>query len=363
MKFTHLFFLLLPVCTFSQNLVMNPSFEETKECSYLIGQFGKNVQDWQSPTFGSTDLFNNCSKAQNRIPNNYQGNQFVKFGENYAGCYFYSNKNYREYIQGNLLKKLEKDKKYVVSFYISLSEKSDLAIENIDFVLSENKFSFLIDQHVSSGKLKHIKGDYQLFEIENNRAYTNKEQWIKITKEIVASGYESYITIGNFKSNSKTETLQKTYKLNDKIAYYYIDMVAVEPSEKNRQELVFIEEPQKIASLELDKPYVLQNIFFDFDKDVLLEESKKALLGLVEIMSKCKNNVTILGHTDNVGAEDYNKELATKRAKAVVDFLIEEGIDKGRLQHEGHGSEKPIASNETEVGREQNRRVEFIIQK
>ena len=103
-------------------------------------------------------------------------------------------------------------------------------------------------------------------------------------------------------------------------------MVSVEPSEKKKQEVVIIEETKNMDNIEFNKPYVLQNILFEFDKDILLEESKEELMKLVGIISKTENDVTFFGHTDNVGSEDYNKELSTKRAKAVVDFLVRKVI-------------------------------------
>lgn len=76
-----------------------------------------------------------------------------------------------------------------------------------------------------------------------------------------------------------------------------------------------------------------------------------------------KNNpqiqIHIIGYTDNTGDADYNKQLSLKRAKALQQYFIEQGIDKTRLHIEGHGSQNPVADNNSELGRFKNRRIEF----
>ena len=71
--------------------------------------------------------------------------------------------------------------------------------------------------------------------------------------------------------------------------------------------------------------------------------------------------VEISGHTDNVGSAVYNKKLSSDRAKSVVDYLISKGIAASNLSYKGYGFEQPIATNDTEVGRQMNRRTEFKI--
>ena len=71
--------------------------------------------------------------------------------------------------------------------------------------------------------------------------------------------------------------------------------------------------------------------------------------------------IEISGHTDNTGDDDYNYYLSRKRARAVVNFLRNNGIEKWRTRYRGYGSKRPISSNETRQGRQLNRRVEFLI--
>ena len=107
---------------------------------------------------------------------------------------------------------------------------------------------------------------------------------------------------------------------------------------------------------------VLNNIFFNYNKATLRPESKTELENLIKLMNDNPNiKIEISGHTDNIGSASYNQKLSESRAKAVVDYLIEHGIERSRLSYMGYGFEKPIASNDTEEGRQLNRRVEFKI--
>lgn len=107
---------------------------------------------------------------------------------------------------------------------------------------------------------------------------------------------------------------------------------------------------------------VLNNIFFDYAKASLRKESKNELMRLKRILDDSPNlKIEIGGHTDNRGAEDYNLRLSKHRARSVVDYLVEQGIDKSRLTYKGYGKSQPVAPNETEEGRQENRRVEFKI--
>lgn len=108
---------------------------------------------------------------------------------------------------------------------------------------------------------------------------------------------------------------------------------------------------------------ILEFIYFDFNK-ATLKRGSDAELG--RIKSFLENNpgarVEIAGHTDNQGPKDFNKDLSQRRAQAIVDYLIRQGIDQSRLTAHGYGEEEPLASNDDEQdGRELNRRVELRV--
>ena len=106
----------------------------------------------------------------------------------------------------------------------------------------------------------------------------------------------------------------------------------------------------------------LNNILFDTNQAFLRTESYAELDRLVNLMNENPDiKVELRAHADNVGSAAYNLKLTSRRAASVVQYLVENGISEQRLKSVGFGSSKPIASNATEEGRQQNRRVEFII--
>ncbi len=110
---------------------------------------------------------------------------------------------------------------------------------------------------------------------------------------------------------------------------------------------------------------IKDKVQFEFGKAELLEVSSP-LLNDVAAMLKDNPQIESLqveGHTDAIGSAAANRKLSTARAEAVREFLIKQGVAKNRLVAKGFGPDKPIAGNDTDVGREQNRRVEFNILK
>ncbi|QDA60876.1 hypothetical protein FHG12_12515 [Hymenobacter jejuensis] len=117
-----------------------------------------------------------------------------------------------------------------------------------------------------------------------------------------------------------------------------------------------------LKKLEVGVKVVLNNIFFDFDKATLRKESTSELERLQKLLTETPAlRLEISGHTDNVGNAAYNKDLSQRRAKAVVDYLIGKGIDKGRLTFAGYGDTQPVAPNTNKQGRQLNRRTEFKV--
>ncbi len=118
----------------------------------------------------------------------------------------------------------------------------------------------------------------------------------------------------------------------------------------------------RLKKVEVGESIVLRNIFFDTGAAELRPESYAELGILYKLMIDNPSlKIEISGHTDNVGSANLNQRLSERRARAVVDFLIDRGINKERLTYKGYGFEKPIASNETAAGRQMNRRTEFEI--
>jgi outer membrane protein OmpA-like peptidoglycan-associated protein len=111
------------------------------------------------------------------------------------------------------------------------------------------------------------------------------------------------------------------------------------------------------------KSFVVKNLFFAYNSDSLTAASGPELDRLAEFLGEYPNaRIEIGGHTDNVGSTNYNLALSRRRAESVMRYLVEtRGIGTERLITRGYGFNKPTAANDTEEGRQQNRRTEFTI--
>ncbi len=115
---------------------------------------------------------------------------------------------------------------------------------------------------------------------------------------------------------------------------------------------------------ELPKTYTLKDVYFDTGKATLRPESNNTLNNLAELMQYQSSLVLELsGHTDNVGDDNSNKILSEQRAQSVKNYLIKKGISADRVVAVGYGESMPVASNDTDSGRQQNRRTEVKILK
>jgi len=113
---------------------------------------------------------------------------------------------------------------------------------------------------------------------------------------------------------------------------------------------------------EILKLTMSSEVSFDFNSAQIKSSFYAPLNKIAEIMqSYPRTQITIVGHTDSVGSDQYNLQLSLRRATAVADYLITRGVAKSRLGTEGHGEMEPIASNDSEEGRARNRRVEIFV--
>ena len=114
--------------------------------------------------------------------------------------------------------------------------------------------------------------------------------------------------------------------------------------------------------LPTSKPIILKNVFFETGSASLRNESLFELNELKKLLEDYpKLKIQINGHTDNVGSDSDNLTLSEGRAKAVREYLINNSIDGSRLSYKGFGESTPIDTNDTEMGRQKNRRTEFVI--
>jgi outer membrane protein OmpA-like peptidoglycan-associated protein len=111
---------------------------------------------------------------------------------------------------------------------------------------------------------------------------------------------------------------------------------------------------------------ILDQVKFQKNKALIVpgRESEDVLNAVLQVLSEHSEirSVRIEGHTDNTGSATRNRTLSQQRAQAVVDWLVKHGIDRARLASAGFGPDRPLDSNDNEIGRQNNRRVEFQIE-
>ena len=108
----------------------------------------------------------------------------------------------------------------------------------------------------------------------------------------------------------------------------------------------------------------LNNVFFDFDKSDLRSESFIELDRVVKLLNENPAiEIEMSAHTDSRGNDEYNFKLSDNSAQSVMDYILSKGIDPKRITSKGYGENKPVDTNETDDGRQMNRRVEFTIVK
>lgn len=135
-----------------------------------------------------------------------------------------------------------------------------------------------------------------------------------------------------------------------------------EQARKRAEELAKRVDQLEAQQTERGLVLTLGDVLFDFDKATLKPGGERAVNNLYQFLKEYpERRVMIEGFTDNVGPADYNKELSKRRANSVRKALMDKGIRSMRIQIRGYGEQYPVASNNTEAGRQQNRRVEVII--
>jgi outer membrane protein OmpA-like peptidoglycan-associated protein len=229
--------------------------------------------------------------------------------------------------------------------------------DNLIASLSES-----IKEDVSAQKLEVQEAQLTLLKGVILDDKTNKP--ISATIEIIDNAKNE--VIASFKSNSVTGKYLvsmpagKNYGISVRKDDYLFHSENFDlPKTSEYQE---VQKDIKLKNIAVGNSIVLKNIFFDFNKATLRKESENEIQQLTKLLMDVPTmKIEISGHTDNKGSDEYNKNLSNQRAKAVYDRLIEKGIDASRLTFIGYGEEKPIATNDTEEGRQLNRRTEFKV--
>ena len=217
-------------------------------------------------------------------------------------------------------------------------------------------FNFDLHEGARPASVSYIKGI--VYDAGNKRRLAAKFELIDLaTKELIMESV-SDIRNGEF---LVTIPADRDYALNvSKPEYLFYSENFSLKGVRTIEEPFLMDIPlQRIKSGE---KVVLRNIFFDFDKSELKEESFIELDRLVQFMQENpKLKIRINGHTDNIGSPEYNMKLSDQRAVSVMQYLRSKGIQYERIISRGFGSTQPVEANETPEGRARNRRTEFEV--
>ncbi len=331
------------------NLVPNPSFEKLRRPMpdvsvepYLA--FRNFIENWTSPTETTPDLLFNINSESANI---------ARTGDQMIGILTHNPNSkrsgvWREYLQIKLDRKMKFGETYLLEFWVKRHLQATMSSNNIGALLSRVP--------IINKDIRPIT-DLQLVVNESNIINPNQSEWHKISTSFTANGDEQFLIIGNFFDNEHT-TFKKVEQFNEPAwhnPYYLLDDVSL-------RQISIIEPSLEDVAIEKGAVIRLDRIYFEFDKWNLLPESFVQLDQLVKLLNKYPNmQIAINGHTDSKGSLNYNKLLSDNRAQAVYSYLISQFIDNTRLEFKGYGEAYPIASNKTDEGRQNNRRVEFVV--
>ena len=358
---TFCFLIFLACYGHSQDLVPNGDLE------------GKNGKTSSRPwSFINTiDYFvytEAAAKSEKPVDNN-QKLRKPHSGKGYLGMRIWG--AYREYVQVKLNEPLKPGKKYSFKMYVAVSPYCNSVAKEVGAAFTKSAIT-LSDYTVINETKPQLS-----FELD--RSYKDSTDWFLLAGTFIAKGGEKFLSLGHFTDRFKTHfTKKKPLKVVlRKEAYYYFDDISLHElddagnevvpktkiiAKKTPLDTVKGEENYLKKEAENNKTIVMKNIYFASAKSELLPESFDELGLLVDLLNEDPAmEIEVIGHTDNTGIEKENKILSEKRAEAVVNYLIDNGIKKDRLAFSGKGSDVPIATNDTEEGKQQNRRVEFVI--
>lgn len=350
------------------NMVYNPSFEEYSRCPQRIDALGvmTSVDAWWQPTAGSSDYFNACGGRECQVPRNKMGFQEARTGVAYCGIYC-SQEHYREYLQTELRQPLQPGRRYRVSFWVSLAEKSPFAVATLGAFLTAERISdttwdLLVRREVTDYEEQEGAFSIATYYIPQvvrdvDSVVAESKDWIEVTGEFVAEGGERFLTIGNFASFNRSN-VNRVESGNAILpgAYYYIDDVSVVPVDGELTAEQYAKRPEK------EEIVPMWDVFFATGESEVLPQSYNELRRLQDFLEENpKVTIELRGHTDNQGTVEFNRRLSEARAKAVMDYLVARGIDAKRLRYRGFGKSMPVDTNDTPEGRRRNRRVEYRV--
>lgn len=347
-----------------QNLVPNPGFERHSTSS---------PEEWTHPTGG-------CNHFMLGKP----GAEGSHSGRRYHGlCAFglnYHTQEASEYLSVRLMEPMQAGRTYCVSMWVRVSgiDNRFEQLDDIGWYFSSRPVNVKATSSISCSR-------FLMFTPQVNFRLEQVYDWVEYKTTYVAAGRERCLTIGDFLDPSTPQAPGTGPKKRKKLKRGVVPIVFPLPATDNYYVRIFYDDISIILmpedgvclpvvmvptdsvvtldsipitdTLQVGERVILNNIFFDFDEAVLKPESYPELERLILLLNAYPSLVIrINGHTDRHGTEEYNLDLSERRAKAVVDNLIADGIAVGRLSHKGFGESQPISDDDSV-----NRRVEFEV--
>lgn len=386
---------------FSQNFVVNGSFERQtprqagvlqttpKPCQFARSSHVVNTSvlgwrtfDTHTPDLLIWDTLASCPTfPKPRTGNRMMG--LIMYHPFQDGQFAF---DYHELTQGTLAKPLEKGKTYRISFWTYTNDS--LGPQHLTQVFGKTPTEQQAKGIRTGGFRSVFCGNFG-FHFSENKIQTREEfmqsqvdfpvqpqvnfedvvttdgEWRKITLAFKADRPYKYFLFGNFFFDAVTkinmgdeERMQLDINNQElhfwaktkRIAYYLFDDFSIVEDTGAAIE----------QSLLKDKNYTLQSaVLFDTGKSDLKPEAETALQQLAEVLQKNSLlKIEIGGHTDNVGDDANNQILSEQRAQSVFNALIAKGVGANQITWKGYGKSKPVAKNDSEAGRQKNRRVE-----
>jgi outer membrane protein OmpA-like peptidoglycan-associated protein len=377
---------------FSQELIVNGGFETANECS----EFHRRCSPvgWYSTSTGVL--------SYDYVPNLFNR----KRGRNVSAIVV-ADESKKKYIQAWLSCPVEAGKRYRLSFFFRKTDKYDYIPFGLYF---SNQFEAI------QGRNEERKTTHITIESKAISPVIKPKKWYKASLEFTAPQTANFMTMGNFEEYYPQRNKPvPQWHLNYETIKYYLDDVSLQPVEKAEicknvadkiaeitnhharhlhnqtpklkelpeaktlEDNYLADEKPKIVKKEViqkdtfakekvvekkqPEKIILPNIFFAFDRYELLEQHQAELLSALEPLRKKQfSKLDIIGHTDNKGNDNYNQTLSLKRAETIQQFLAKHGFCK--LENSaifGKAAQEPIADNNSESGRQLNRRVEILI--
>ncbi|MBP6459953.1 MAG: OmpA family protein [Crocinitomicaceae bacterium] len=222
-----------------------------------------------------------------------------------------------------------------------------------------NKTDFYVVQKLKGTILDSITFKFKQYVIEAKKN-NPKITWTPIEGKLTFDTLTGYLS-GTYTNLTGRKSSGKIIMYRSNATFSNNDMIMLHQSWRD----VFIQDlhQKRKAPIIRDwerKNFVFEPIYFDYDKDILKEEYFTYLADMTRVvLDHTDLRIKITGHTDADGSDIYNKDLSARRAKAIQDFFIKQGLPVHKLVIDFKGEAQPVDNNKTEDGKQRNRRVDF----